>query len=92
MPSGLEIQQALRAFARRWRSYDGSERGEAQTFLKDLTTLHTRLDEAVVACYGWPSRVAQDEAELVRRLLAHNAAIAGGDQPHRPFGTRGPGS
>ncbi|MEJ7629684.1 MAG: DNA methyltransferase [Nocardioidaceae bacterium] len=39
--SGAEIQQALRAFVAKWRSYAGSERGEAQTFLNEL-----------FACYG----------------------------------------
>ncbi len=36
MPSGLEIQQSLRAFVRQWRDYAASERGEAQTFLNQL--------------------------------------------------------
>ncbi|MGI8815158.1 MAG: type IIL restriction-modification enzyme MmeI [Pseudonocardia sp.] len=41
MPSGLEIQQQLRAFVKRWQDYRGSERGGAQTFLNQL-----------FACYG----------------------------------------
>lgn len=41
MRSGEEIQQALQAFAKRWRPYQGSERAEAQTFLNEL-----------FACYG----------------------------------------
>lgn len=36
MRSGEEIQAALRDFVSRWKSYDGSERGEAQTFLNEL--------------------------------------------------------
>ena len=39
--SGAEIQEALRGFVARWASYQGSERGEAQTYLNDL-----------FACYG----------------------------------------
>lgn len=41
MLSGLEIQEALRAFVAKWRGFDGSERAEAQTFLNEL-----------FACYG----------------------------------------
>ncbi len=36
MLSGPEIQDALGAFVARWRSYTGSERAEAQTFLNQL--------------------------------------------------------
>lgn len=36
MRSGEEVQSALRTFAGRWASYEGSERGEAQTFLNEL--------------------------------------------------------
>lgn len=35
----------------------------------DLKALHREVDEAVAACYGWPKGVAQDDAELVARLL-----------------------
>jgi hypothetical protein len=45
LPSGEEIQAALRAFVGRWSQYDGSERGEAQTFLNEL-----------FACYGTDRR------------------------------------
>lgn len=41
MPSGEEIQCALRAFVDDWRGYSGSEKGEAQTFLNGL-----------FSCYG----------------------------------------
>ncbi len=41
MPSGEEIQRALTGFVATWRDYDGSEKGEAQTFLNQL-----------FACYG----------------------------------------
>ncbi|AMM22851.1 hypothetical protein AX769_22230 (plasmid) [Frondihabitans sp. PAMC 28766] len=34
--SGLEIQQALKAFVTKWSGYAGSERAEAQSFLNDL--------------------------------------------------------
>ncbi|WP_157813940.1 type IIL restriction-modification enzyme MmeI [Microbacterium sp. BR1] len=36
MRSGTEIQAALAAFAAKWRTYNGSERAEAQTFLNEL--------------------------------------------------------
>lgn len=36
MPSGEEIQAALRSFVARWHSYSGSERAGAQTFLSEL--------------------------------------------------------
>jgi len=52
---------------------------------QDLAALHRELDEAVVACYGWPSRVAHDGDELVRRLLALNAEIARGARDYGPF-------
>lgn len=38
MPSGQDIQSALRRFVARWRDYTGSERSEAQTFLNELFT------------------------------------------------------
>lgn len=41
MLSGLEIQDALRAFSAKWSGYSGSEKSEAQTFLNEL-----------FACYG----------------------------------------
>ncbi len=47
MRSGEEIQKELSAFARSWRDYSGSERGEAQTFLNEL-----------IACYGADRRAA----------------------------------
>ncbi len=31
MRSGAEVEQALRAFVKRWQAYRGSERAEAQT-------------------------------------------------------------
>lgn len=36
MPSGEEIQHALRGFVDTWRDYSGSEKSEAQTFLNQL--------------------------------------------------------
>jgi hypothetical protein len=51
----------------------------------DLKTLHRDLDVAVAGCYGWPASVAQDDAELVRRLTALNREIAGGGRPYAPF-------
>lgn len=51
----------------------------------DLVVLHRRLDEAVARAYGWPKAVAQDDAELVRRLLALNAEVASGRRSYAPF-------
>lgn len=53
----------------------------------DLVALHRRLDEAVAAAYGWPKSVAQDDTELVRRLLALNADVAAGRRTYAPFPT-----
>ena len=55
MPSGEEIQSALRAFVRRWRDYAGTERAEAQTYLNEL-----------LACYGTDRRVVGAEFEYHR--------------------------
>ena len=51
----------------------------------DLAALHRELDEAVVASYGWPRSVAQDDAELVRRLTDLNREISEGRTPYAPF-------
>lgn len=51
----------------------------------DLKALHRELDVAVAVCYGWPASVAQDDAELVRRLTALNREIAEGRRPYSPF-------
>jgi hypothetical protein len=51
----------------------------------DLKALHKELDEAVVACYGWPKAVAQDDAELVRRLTERNREIVEDGRPYDPF-------
>jgi hypothetical protein len=53
----------------------------------DLRSAQLELDEAVAAAYGWPKQVAQDEGEIVHRLLALNAEIAGGRRDYAPFGT-----
>ncbi|WP_248583034.1 DNA methyltransferase [Nocardioides sp. InS609-2] len=51
----------------------------------DLKALHRELDEAVTDCYGWPSAVAQDTDELVRRLTDLNREISEGGRPYSPF-------
>ncbi len=51
----------------------------------DLKRLHRALDEAVADCYGWPANVAQDDAELVRRLTALNRRIVEGEVSYLPF-------
>jgi hypothetical protein len=59
---------------------------------RELADLHTRLDEAVVACYGWPQQVAQDPAQLVARLAQRNADIVAGAEyvPFAPLPPVGP--
>jgi hypothetical protein len=54
----------------------------------DLAKLHRRLDDAVAACYGWPKNVAQDDAELVRRLRALNQEITEGERSYGLFPPR----
>jgi len=51
-----------------------------------IGVLGVKLDEAVAAAYGWPSSVAQDADEILRRLLAINEEIASGMRPYDPFG------
>ncbi|MEX1164140.1 MAG: DNA methyltransferase [Nitriliruptor sp.] len=53
----------------------------------DLRDAHRALDRAVAAAYGWPLSVAQDDDELVRRLLIRNREIADG-APYDPFPRR----
>jgi hypothetical protein len=57
--TGEEIRARLQAFAARWSVYEGSERGEAQTFLNEL-----------FECYGTKrAEVAQFEAPQSGRFL-----------------------
>lgn len=51
----------------------------------DLAKLHRELDISVAAAYGWPASVAQDPAELVRRLTELNRQIATGERNYHPF-------
>ena len=55
----------------------------------DLKTLHQALDESVAACYGWSRSVAQDDAEIVRRLTALNKEITEGGRAYDPFAAVG---
>jgi hypothetical protein len=50
-----------------------------------LRSLHRELDEAVAACYGWEKAVAQDDAEIVRRLTELNHRISEGELTYHPF-------
>jgi len=47
--AGLEIPAALAAFAIRWKSYQGTERAEAQTYLNELFTCYGTDRNAVGA-------------------------------------------
>jgi len=51
----------------------------------DLKALHKALDEAVAACYGWPKKIAQDDAQLVIHLSELNRAISTGERDYDPF-------
>jgi hypothetical protein len=51
---------------------------------RQLARLHLRLDRAVAASYGWPSAIAQDRDDLVRRLSLRNADAAASRQ-YEPF-------
>lgn len=50
----------------------------------DLAYVHRQLDEAVAACYGWPASLAQDDREIVRRLLELNQDISTGARSYDP--------
>ncbi|MEX0674824.1 MAG: DNA methyltransferase [Gaiellaceae bacterium] len=52
---------------------------------RDLRDLHTALDEAVAAAYGWPKSAAHDPTESNRRLLDLNEAITAGRIDYSPF-------
>jgi hypothetical protein len=54
----------------------------------DLKAMHTELDEAVAAAYGWPNAVAHDADKIVQRLLGLNREIAAGTRRYDPFGTQ----
>lgn len=51
----------------------------------DLKAQHKTLDEAVVACYGWPKKIAQDDAALVIHLTELNRAITTDGRAYHPF-------
>ncbi len=53
---------------------------------RDLRDLHSELDEAVAAAYGWPASAAHNVDESNRLLLELNRAIAAGEIEYRPFG------
>ena len=64
----------------KWRDpagYDGTKtKPAADAFAPRLDELHAELDAAVCAAYGWPAAVLDDEEDMLRRLLALNAARA----------------
>lgn len=51
----------------------------------DLARLPCNLDEAVVAAYGWPRSIAQDDARLVIELGELNAQAAEHRTEYQPF-------
>lgn len=52
---------------------------------RELRELHDELDRAVSDAYGWPYSVLSHPGEVTSRLLARNAAIAGGETEYAPF-------
>jgi hypothetical protein len=87
------VAQAARLLlARRSEICDQEQIGLTQLYNRvdegawtELADLHRDLDQAVAACYGWPSSIAQNDTEIVRRLKVLNAAIAAGTRPYDPF-------
>lgn len=51
----------------------------------DIKKLHKKLDEAVVACYGWAKAVANNESDLVKRLADLNQLIAAKKVEYKPL-------
>jgi hypothetical protein len=47
-------------------------KAEAAAFAPYLDQLHTALDQAVCAAYGWPRDILSDDEEILRRLLELN--------------------
>ena len=60
----------------------GGANGRAQ--IEELHDLHTILDEAVCAAYGWPASILADEEQILTKLLALNQQRAGGYSPYEP--------
>jgi len=52
---------------------------------RELAELHKKLDVAVARCYGWEASVAQNPAELIKRLSFLNAAIVSKEKEYAPF-------
>jgi len=52
---------------------------------QELRKLHTQIDEAVAAAYGWPASAAHDPQESNRLLLELNRRIAAGELEYNPF-------
>lgn len=51
----------------------------------DLRAAHLSLDRVVADAYGWSRSIAQDSAELVRRLTDLNREITEGQREYVPF-------
>ncbi len=68
--------------AGRIRCYTNSRDTNAQRAASWLAQVHERLDQAVLAAYGWPADIGTDE--LLARLLALNLERASGDAEMLP--------
>ncbi|MCB9452674.1 MAG: hypothetical protein H6672_14645 [Anaerolineaceae bacterium] len=61
-----------------WRGKEAMKvKAAAGDFAPRLDELHTALDQAVCAAYGWPESVLEDDEEILRRVLALNLERAG---------------
>ena len=83
--NALEKYRQLQAAGSPWLVSDADP---ATKFAPRLAALHTALDAAVLAAYGWPElatalRTAAGDEELLRRLLALNGERAGHKNDHR---------
>ncbi len=52
---------------------------------QEVPALHKRLDEAVLAAYGYPARLRDDRLELKARLAKLHADIDAGRERYAPF-------
>jgi len=50
-----------------------------------LHELHSPLDEAIAAAYGWPPSAPHDPQESNGLLLELNRRIAAGEVEYKPF-------
>ena len=62
--------------AQRSKSAWKGVKGAAAEFAPRLLALHSALDHAVVAAYGWDASILEDDEAILRNLLALNGERA----------------